>query len=272
MKPSRSHEECCRLLDVRAGCPPEELRRAFRRQTMLWHPDRFPQGSELFAEAEERIKAINEAYTFLQSHPRPVPIILTSDADAARLPASRRLPWVLLAVALALGSWLVGSCERDRRQGQIAAVPAPPPRQGPSAEGVPAAPPERPTTTVRTHGLVIFAPPPQEVEKLPEETARACEQFLRNALLVRDRVEQLSQQQPVPVVHSHDELIVFGAYSIERESAGNFGYVLCFPPHPPRVIEGKKSVDEVVAAVVQSMKDYEEYLRARSKEPRSADK
>lgn len=266
MKPSRTHEECCRLLDVKAGCPPEELRRAFRRQTMLWHPDRFPQGSELYAEAQERIKAINEAHAYLQAHPRSAPILLAPEAEPARSASPRRMTWVLLAVALALASWLVGSRERDRNRSTAVTAPAPPQRQGPAVESAPTAA-ERPTTVVRSHGLVIFAPPPQEMEKLPEETARACEQFLRNALLVREQVEQMKKD--VPILMTHDERVVFGAYSVERESAGHFGYVLCFPPNPPRVLEGKMPVDEVVAAIVQSLKDYDAAVRAQSKEPSS---
>jgi DnaJ domain len=64
-------EECYRLLEVDAGASAEEIRRAHRDLTKVWHPDRFGDDAALRRKAEEKLKAINEAYeTILGSRPQ----------------------------------------------------------------------------------------------------------------------------------------------------------------------------------------------------------
>lgn len=55
-------EDCYQLLDVRPGASDEELKAAHRDLTKVWHPDRFGNDPLLRRKAEEKLKAINEAY------------------------------------------------------------------------------------------------------------------------------------------------------------------------------------------------------------------
>ena len=65
-------DECYRLLDLQPGASAEELKRAHRDLTKVWHPDRFGNDAALRRKAEEKLKAINEAYeTILASGPGP---------------------------------------------------------------------------------------------------------------------------------------------------------------------------------------------------------
>lgn len=50
------------LLEVQPGASAEELKRAYRDLTKVWHPDRFASDAALRRKAEEKLKAINEAY------------------------------------------------------------------------------------------------------------------------------------------------------------------------------------------------------------------
>lgn len=50
------------VLELQAGSSREEVRRAYRELAQVWHPDRFEGRPDLRARAEERLKAINEAY------------------------------------------------------------------------------------------------------------------------------------------------------------------------------------------------------------------
>lgn len=55
-------EQCYRVLDLPPGASVEEVKRAHRELTKVWHPDRFAQDPALRARAEEKLKQINEAY------------------------------------------------------------------------------------------------------------------------------------------------------------------------------------------------------------------
>lgn len=57
--------DCYALLDIRPGASEEELKRAHRDLTKVWHPDRFAHDPGLRKKAEEKLKAINEAYEIL---------------------------------------------------------------------------------------------------------------------------------------------------------------------------------------------------------------
>lgn len=55
-------EEAYRILDVEPGSSDFELKRAHRDLTKVWHPDRFGHDPGLRERAEEKLKAIHEAY------------------------------------------------------------------------------------------------------------------------------------------------------------------------------------------------------------------
>jgi len=57
----------CRLLGVTPASTRDQLRAAYRRMVVAWHPDRVERGSEtLRRQATERMAAINEAYHLLR--------------------------------------------------------------------------------------------------------------------------------------------------------------------------------------------------------------
>lgn len=55
-------------LGLEPGAGMDEVRSAYRRLASRWHPDRFTPGTDNYVRAEERIKQINEAYTWLRSN------------------------------------------------------------------------------------------------------------------------------------------------------------------------------------------------------------
>lgn len=56
------------VLGVRPGASPDELKKAYRREALKWHPDRHPDGPAK-AEAEAKFKRVSEAYQALSSSP-----------------------------------------------------------------------------------------------------------------------------------------------------------------------------------------------------------
>jgi molecular chaperone DnaJ len=56
------------VLGLDYDATPEELKAAYRRLVKLWHPDRFAQEASKRAQAEARLKLINEAYRVLSRH------------------------------------------------------------------------------------------------------------------------------------------------------------------------------------------------------------
>jgi len=60
------------MLEIAPSATPEEVREAYRLLAMVWHPDRFPKDSKLWAHANEKMQQINEAYNALKNAP-PVP-------------------------------------------------------------------------------------------------------------------------------------------------------------------------------------------------------
>jgi curved DNA-binding protein CbpA len=55
-------DDCYRLLDLDPNASDDEVRRAHRDLTKVWHPDRFGEDAPLRLRAEEKLKTINEAY------------------------------------------------------------------------------------------------------------------------------------------------------------------------------------------------------------------
>ena len=60
-------DDCYRTLELPFGAPEEEVKRAYRDLTKVWHPDRFAHDPSLRAKAEEKLKKINEAYETIGS-------------------------------------------------------------------------------------------------------------------------------------------------------------------------------------------------------------
>ena len=60
-------DDCYRLLDLDPRATEEEIRRAYRDLTKVWHPDRFGHDAALRRKAEEKLKAINEAYETIRA-------------------------------------------------------------------------------------------------------------------------------------------------------------------------------------------------------------
>jgi hypothetical protein len=55
-------EDCYRTLDLNRHASDAEVKAAWRNLTKVWHPDRFAHDPDLQRSAEEKVKAINEAY------------------------------------------------------------------------------------------------------------------------------------------------------------------------------------------------------------------
>lgn len=60
-------DECYRLLELKPGASGDEVKRAYRDLTKVWHPDRFAHDAALRRKAEEKLKAINEAYETIRA-------------------------------------------------------------------------------------------------------------------------------------------------------------------------------------------------------------
>ncbi|HYI11799.1 MAG TPA: J domain-containing protein [Thermoanaerobaculia bacterium] len=58
--------DCYRLLELEPPVSEEEIKRAYLDLTKVWHPDRFGSDAALRRRAEEKLKAINEAYETLR--------------------------------------------------------------------------------------------------------------------------------------------------------------------------------------------------------------
>lgn len=56
------------ILEVRRGASLEEVKHAYRDLAQVWHPDRYGHNPRLRAKAEEKLKAINEAYQSLSAY------------------------------------------------------------------------------------------------------------------------------------------------------------------------------------------------------------
>jgi len=70
----RAIAQALRLLDLNSDATPEDVSRARRDLAMVWHPDRFHHNARLHRKAEEKLKAINEAYHILQGY-TPIPVV-----------------------------------------------------------------------------------------------------------------------------------------------------------------------------------------------------
>lgn len=109
-------------LGLKVGASTEDVKKAYRDLSKVWHPDRFREDPKLQLKAEEQLKAINNAYEHLKSYEPP------TDADAwvgegripsggrrsgrlarhrARFKPTERLPLVMVIVAVLVALLLV---------------------------------------------------------------------------------------------------------------------------------------------------------------------
>jgi hypothetical protein len=65
---TREVDRCYRALELEPGASLEAVKRAWREQVKVWHPDRFPNDAPLQKKAQERLKDINGAYAFLEKY------------------------------------------------------------------------------------------------------------------------------------------------------------------------------------------------------------
>lgn len=111
MERSKNDEraDCYRVLGVRPGASPADLKAAYRDLAKVWHPDRFLHDLRLQQKAQEKLKEINEAYDQLsgktkrKSSPPPA-----KDVSVAE---SRRIRWqfVVAPVLIFAAVFLVAS-------------------------------------------------------------------------------------------------------------------------------------------------------------------
>ncbi len=73
------------LLDLEPGATFEQVKAAHRRLAQIWHPDRFESDVARRAAAEDRMKEINAAYTWLGAHR-----FVLEPSDPDRQPRRRR--------------------------------------------------------------------------------------------------------------------------------------------------------------------------------------
>lgn len=99
-------EECYRLLDLDPGATDEEVKTAWRDLTKVWHPDRFGHDRDVQRKAEEKLKAINDAYERIRAHRegrpetrRPLPVLAIMFAFAGVSVLLRRPTTLGLVIA-----------------------------------------------------------------------------------------------------------------------------------------------------------------------------
>lgn len=107
-------DDCYALLDIRPGATADEVKRAHRDLAKVWHPDRFANDAALRRKAEEKLKAVNEAYETILASRAGEPSGRSRAADdsqtetdapprdAIRQVVVRNRTWALTCLAAAL--------------------------------------------------------------------------------------------------------------------------------------------------------------------------
>lgn len=97
-------DDCYRLLELDPRASAEEVKRAHRDLTKVWHPDRFGDDAALRRKAEEKLKAINEAYeTIRGSRPeRDEGAFFASRVRSRARESGRNAVYALLYAAIAI--------------------------------------------------------------------------------------------------------------------------------------------------------------------------
>src|SRR5438477_12790660 len=104
--PLSEYENDCRILEIERGASLAEIRQAYRDQTKVWHPDRFPNDIRLQKKAEEKLKQINMAYQRLCGRRGTYEFLIRSrSTDPPPEPSPR---WIAV---------FVSSCARSLQKG-----------------------------------------------------------------------------------------------------------------------------------------------------------
>lgn len=113
------HQKDYQTLGLEPDCSLQKLKAARRRLAKVWHPDRFPNGSDMKRQAEERFKEINTAFDRLIAYhqsgifpapaPTPAPEPATPQTSTPHVHPSTATPyasrrWVFLFLAVVLAS------------------------------------------------------------------------------------------------------------------------------------------------------------------------
>ena len=109
-------------LGLEPGASREDVKKAYRDLSKVWHPDRFSEDPALQKKAEEQLKAINDAYNHLESYePSFDPLTRASDVRPAvgrpigervlrpriKFNPTERLPFVMVIIAIVVALLLV---------------------------------------------------------------------------------------------------------------------------------------------------------------------
>jgi preprotein translocase subunit Sec63 len=78
-----------KTLGLESGASREEVKKAFRDLSKVWHPDRFAEDPALQKKAGEKLQAINDAYKRLQDY-EPLPDS-GPQVDGGRQPIGRKM-------------------------------------------------------------------------------------------------------------------------------------------------------------------------------------
>ena len=77
-------QACLYILGLETIEDHDQIHRAYRRQVRCWHPDQFTHQPEIHAQAEERLKRINHAYSTLKDHLDNLASAQTTGTDKTR--------------------------------------------------------------------------------------------------------------------------------------------------------------------------------------------
>ena len=138
----REAARCLAVLGLEPGASVHQVRSSHRALARVWHPDRFESDPALRASAEERIKEINAAYSWLLRNKRALREISPEHAARRRSRARSRglrpsaataATWLgVLILAAGAAWWLTprgAPASKNAAEVDVAAAPAETPRQ-----------------------------------------------------------------------------------------------------------------------------------------------
>ena len=88
---TRHLEDDLRTLELEPGATAHDIKKAWRDMTKVWHPDRFGSDPELRKKADDKLKAINEAYERLKTEPSPSSRTRRREGTAGQTPREWRV-------------------------------------------------------------------------------------------------------------------------------------------------------------------------------------
>lgn len=272
--------ECCEILEVGIEATPSQIRRAYQRVALIWHPDRFLEGTELHREAEDKFKLINKAYAFLsenQPTASPEGKATTGLAGAVEDPvwsepsgkphrgatASKKghsggdsynslFGTKLLGLAACLASlaamgWLLTHRSAPPEGGNA--------QQNHQGQSLPAekenskpmdfnSKPQSASIIIDQPAVIIFSPSQKELDESNGLKAASIDAFLDNARMIRGKLHSKRPDIRVQLTDAND--IMVGDELVSRRNTCGFGYILYLPLQRPRIVEGLQPIDGMV--------------------------